>query len=303
MNVSAFVITGFLGSGKTTLIINSVKEHLQDKKVAVIVNEFGEVGLDGKVLKNVYSEVLEISEGCICCKLSQEFESSLIQLIEDYQPEVVIVETSGTSEPFPIMFSLKTVGCSVEGVICVVDSKNFDKYKNEDTAKYQLASSNVIVLNKTDLVSEERLRELEKEIREIKSVYKLRNMFEKEEKEPIYVIYRAMKGKVPAEVFEGVGNPIDIVREVREQPEHGLFQGVIEFDRELSYEELESYLKSLPKNVYRAKGIVKLKDFEYPVYVHYVFGDYDIGSPAVDFEGKPFIVIIGKEVDRGHLLI
>ncbi len=294
MKVSAFVITGFLGSGKTTLILNSVKEHLRDKRVAVVVNEFGEVGLDGSIIEKVYSQVLEISEGCICCKLSQEFESSMVKLIQEYSPQVVVVETSGTSEPFPIMFSLKTVGCSLEGVLCVIDSKNFHRYKDEETAKYQLASSNIVVLNKTDLVSQRELEELEKEVKSIKAKYKLKNMFAKDDKDNPYVIYRAVRGKVPKEVFEGVGSPMEVLRSVESGHGHGLSQRVVRFKDEMPYESLESYLKSLPEQVYRAKGIVKLKELEHPVYVHYVFGDYEIGEPATDYEGESFLVLIGK---------
>ncbi|NPA40885.1 MAG: GTP-binding protein [Aquificae bacterium] len=292
--VSSFVITGYLGSGKTTLILNSVKEHLKDKKVAIVVNEFGEVGLDGKILKNAYSEVLEIEEGCICCKLSQEFESSVMKIMQDYSPDVIIVETSGTSEPFPIIFSLRTVGTAVEGVICVVDSKNFFKYKDEDTAKYQLASSNIIVLNKVDLVSEEELRKVEEEVKNIKANYKLENLFSSEEKKNIYKIYRAVKGAVPKEVFSGVGSPIELKEEVHFHSHEDMGQRVIEFDKEIEYDELEKFFKNLPDNIYRAKGIVKFKDLPYPVFVHYVFGDLDVGTPAMGYEGKSFIVLIGK---------
>ncbi len=265
------------------------------------MNEFGDVGLDGKILKNVYSEVLEISEGCICCKLSQEFESSVIQLIQDYNPEVIVVETSGTSEPFPIMFSLKTVGCSLEGVICVVDSKNFHKYRDEDTAKYQLASSNIVVLNKIDLVSEEEISRLEKEIRSLKRTYRLRNLFKEEDREPRYVIYRAVRGKIPKEVFEGVGSPVELIGSAGSEDGHGLMQRVIRFDRDMDYKELEEYLNSLPEGVYRAKGVVKLRDMDYPVYVHYVFGEYEIGEPATDYEGESFLVLIGRGYEKVHL--
>ena len=292
--ISSYVVTGYLGSGKTTLIINSVREHLKDKKVAVVVNEFGEVGLDGKILKNAYSEVLEIGEGCICCKLSQEFESSVLKIIRDYSPEVIVVEGSGTSEPFPIMFSLRTVGTAVEGVICVVDSKNFFKYKDEDTAKYQLASSNVVVLNKIDLVNEDTLRKVEEEVKDIKENYRLENMFSNEDKKNIYAIYRAVRGVVPPEVFAGTGNPIELKENVHLHTHEDMGQRVVEFERELSYEELMEFLSKLPNNVYRAKGIVKLKDYPYPVFVHYVFGDVDVGMPAQGYEGRSFIVLIGK---------
>ncbi|WP_457600191.1 CobW family GTP-binding protein [Hydrogenivirga sp.] len=292
--ISSFVVTGYLGSGKTTLILNSVREHLKDRKVAIVVNEFGEVGLDGRILKNAYSEVLEIDEGCICCKLSQEFESSVMKIMRDYSPDVIVVESSGTSEPFPIIFSLRTVGTAVEGVLCVVDSKNFLKYKEEDTAKYQLASSNVIVLNKTDLVDEDTLRRVEEEVKRIKESYRLENMFSQEEKRNLYTIHRAVKGVVPPEVFMGAGNPIEIKEKVHLHSHEDMGQRVVEFDRELSYEELMDFLQRLPDSVYRAKGIVKLKDYPYPVFVHYVFGDIDVGMPAEGYAGRSFLVMIGK---------
>lgn len=292
--ISSFVVTGFLGSGKTSLIINSVKEHLKDKKVAIVVNEFGEIGVDGKILSNVYSEVLELSEGCICCKLSAEFESSVRKLLADYQPEVLIVETSGTAEPFPVVFSLKTLGLFVDGVICVVDAKNFPKYKDDETAKYQLGTANVVVLNKIDLVSEEELREVEKEVREIKEKYKLVNMFAPEEPQSFYEVYKSVHGKVPPEVFKGSENPIELAFRLEHQEhDHSHRKGrVVYFEEELTEEELINYLKSLPREVIRAKGIVKLKDYPFPVFVHYIFGDYDVGMPAENYQGKSFLVLI-----------
>ncbi|MDQ7085865.1 MAG: GTP-binding protein [Sulfurovum sp.] len=127
--ISSFVITGFLGVGKTTMLTNSVKANFADKKIAIIVNEFGDIGVDSQILKNVHSEVLEISEGCICCQLAEEFEAGVTEIIQKYDPEIIFVETSGASEPFPIFLSLQNMGISVDGVICVIDSKNFDSYK------------------------------------------------------------------------------------------------------------------------------------------------------------------------------
>ena len=76
--IQSFIITGFLGVGKTTMLTNTVKKYFSDKKVAIVVNEFGDIGIDGDILSNVYSEVLEISEGCICCQLAEEFESGVL---------------------------------------------------------------------------------------------------------------------------------------------------------------------------------------------------------------------------------
>lgn len=292
--VSSFVITGYLGSGKTTLILNSVREHLKHKNIAVIVNEFGEVGLDGRILKNVYSQVLEIEEGCICCKLSQEFEKAVMEIISLYSPEVIIVESSGTSEPFPIVFSLRTVGTAVEGVVCVVDSKNFFRYEKEDTARYQIASANMIVLNKTDLVDEEHLGRVEERVRNIKDTYRIENMFSEEKRRNLYRIYRASGGRVPLEVFEGTGDPLTLLQRHPDHSHGEMGQKVLEIKEDITYKEFKTFMESLPENIYRAKGIVKLKDFPEPLFVHYVFGDLDIGMPAGNYEGKPFLVLIGK---------
>ena len=171
--IQSFILTGFLGVGKTTMLTNTVKEHFGDKKVAIVVNEFGDIGIDGNIVSNVHSEVLEISEGCICCQLAQEFEAGVIEIINKYDPEIIFVETSGASEPFPIFLSLQNLGISIEGVICVTDAKNFDSYKENSTAKYQVGGSNIIVINKTDLVTEEELEAVKQEIIDIKEQYNI----------------------------------------------------------------------------------------------------------------------------------
>ncbi len=290
---SAFVITGFLGSGKTTFIMNTVKEYLNDKRVALIVNEFGEIGVDGKILKNTYSDVVEIEEGCICCKLTREFEISVTKLIKEFSPEVIIVESSGTSEPFPIVFSLKTLGIVVEGIICIVDAKNFYNYKDNTTSLYQIGSSNVIIINKTDLVTEDYLKQLEEDIKVIKDKYKLENMFSKEEKKNLYKIYRSIFGKVSPEIFEGLGSPMDLIRTINvHNHSHTMKSEIIKVPYDISYEDFMNIIENLPDHVIRAKGIIKMKDYPYYLPVHYVFGDVDFGEPINDYKGETFLVAI-----------
>ena len=207
----AFVLTGFLGVGKTTMLTNTVKHHFPDRQIAIIVNEFGDIGIDSKILTNVHSEVLEISEGCICCKLAEEFEKGVNEIIAAYNPEILFVETSGASEPFPIFLSLQNLGVSVEGVICVCDAKNFDAYKENATAKYQIGGSNVIVLNKTDLVSDEEIAAVKREIEQIKEQYNIKNTLTGQTIFNGYVTYEAQQGIVGKEVFEGILDLSEIV--------------------------------------------------------------------------------------------
>jgi G3E family GTPase len=286
----SFVITGYLGSGKTTLLINSARTHFKNKRVAVIVNEFGEVGVDGKVLQNAYSEVIELPEGCICCTLHAEFEKSLAEIRQKYDPEVLLVETSGTSEPFPVILSLQNLSCTVEGIICVIDSANFPRYQEESTALHQIGGSNIIVLNKTDLAEGEVVKELESRVRRIWEKYRVKNFFTGE---PIFdrvSVYRATYGNVPEEVFSGVyslGELVAIAGEHNHHPSHA--REVIELTGGVG--EAEKILAGLGDEVVRAKGIVVEGDSAY--LINYSFGYKDI-APIEGYEGKSFLVLIKR---------
>lgn len=290
----AFVITGFLGSGKTTLLLNSAREHFSGKRVAVIVNELGEVGVDGRVLKNAYSEVLELPEGCICCSLHAEFEKAIEEIRNKYDPEVLLVETSGGAVPFPILISLQALGCSVEGVICLVDCANFHRYKDDSTAKYQIGGSNVIVLNKTDLVEEDQLHQIESEVLEIWKHYRPVNTFTGE---PLYSgvrIYRTIFGKLPAEVFSGAYT-LPELKNLPLEHSHSQHYRVINLIDPVDYEELQKKLKSLPESVIRAKGIVRFKHYPFPVVINYSFGYFDTSIEVSDYSGPSFLVLIESQ--------
>lgn len=294
----SFVITGFLGSGKTTLLINSIKDAFESKKIAVVVNEFGEVGVDGKVLKNVYSEVIELSQGCVCCTLSKEFESAIRELEEKYDLDILFVETSGSSEPFPIILSLQNLSYVIEGVICIVDAKNFYSYIDLLTPKHQIGSSNIIVLNKVDLASKEEIKKIEKEIIDIKKEFGLKNLFTGEEIFKSFKIYKTSFGKLPKEVFEGVFALENITFLNKDSYDHikqdSLNSTIEYFDKPISYEKLKSIFDNLPKEIFRAKGIIKLEGMENPVAINYSFGNFEIGREIMDYKGKFFIVLIGK---------
>ncbi|RMH09133.1 MAG: GTP-binding protein [Aquificota bacterium] len=288
----AFVITGFLGSGKTTLLINSAREHFSNRRVAIIVNELGEVGVDGKVLKNTYSEVLELPEGCICCSLHAEFEKALTEIRERYNPEVLLVETSGGAVPFPVVVSLQALGCVVEGVICLIDAKNFNLYKEDSTAKYQIGGSNILVLNKTDLVSEQELLEVEREVVQTWELYRPVNTFTGEPLYKNFVLYRTTYGKLPAEVFSGTFTLEELKNFTDTHNGHSHNHRVLNIIEPITYEELERRIKSLPPDVVRVKGIVRLKGLPYPLVVNYAFGSLDLSTEVKDYKGASFLVLI-----------
>ena len=301
--IHSFVLTGFLGVGKTTMLTNTVKEHFSDKQIAIIVNEFGDVGVDSKVLKNVHSEVLEISEGCICCKLAEEFEAGVLEIIKTYNPEIIFVETSGASEPFPIFMSLQNLGISVEGVICVVDSKNFNTYKENSTAKYQIGGSNIIVLNKTDLVNDEELLQLKNDVSEIKKQYNIKNNLTGQSIFNNYLLVSAVQGIVPKEIFEGVYRLDDIVDLAQDYSHHNhtekdsITQKVVYLKDGITFAQIDKLMTNLPENIYRAKGVVKTTDVATPLFVNYSFGDVTY-EELTDYKEKSILILIGESIEE-----
>ena len=301
--ISSFVITGFLGVGKTTMLTNSVKQYFPDKKIAIVVNEFGDIGVDSKILTNVYSEVLEISEGCICCQLAEEFESGVSEIIEKYSPEIIFVETSGASEPFPIFLSLQNLGISVEGVICVVDSKNFDAYKENSTAKYQLGGSNIIVMNKIDLITDEEAIAVETEIREVKEKFDIKNTMTGKPIFKNYVLHRAEQGLVNKEVFEGIYRVEDMIelaldlQHLDHTVKDSLTQKVAYFKADIQFKDVDYILDKLPKNIYRVKGVVRVKDVPNAIFINYSFGDVSF-EELVDYDGKSLLIFIGENIEN-----
>lgn len=301
--IQSFIITGFLGVGKTTMLTNTVKEHFSDKKVAIIVNEFGDIGVDGNILSNVYSEVLEISEGCICCQLAQEFESGVIEIMNKYNPEIIFVETSGASEPFPIFLSLQNLGISVEGVICVVDSKNFDSYKDNSTARYQVGGSNIIVLNKTDLVNDDELEAVKKDVIEIKEQYNIKNTLTGQKIFNNYVINNAKQGIVNKEVFEGVYKVDEIIGLAKdyEHLDHttkdSITQKVAYLKEGIEFNDVDEVLKNIPKSIYRVKGVVKTKDVPNPIVINYSFGNVSF-EELDEYNQQSILIFIGEAIDN-----
>lgn len=306
--IQSFVITGFLGVGKTTMLLNTVKKYFSDKKVAIVVNEFGDIGVDGNILSNVYSEVLEISEGCICCQLAQEFESGVIEIMNKYNPEIIFVETSGASEPFPIFLSLQNLGIAVEGVICVVDSKNFNSYKENSTAKYQIGGSNIIVLNKTDLVTNDELEALKNDVIQIKEEYNIKNNLTGKMIFDRYVIDYAQQGLLKKEVFDGVYKVDEILGLAKEyqQDDHttreSITQKVAYLKENILFNDVEEVLNSLPKSIFRVKGVVRTKDIPNPIVINYSFGD--VSFEELDSYTEPSIMIfIGEAIENDVKLL
>ena len=173
------VLTGYLGAGKTTLL-NRILTEDHGKKFAVIVNEFGEAGIDGDLVVGADEEVFEMNNGCICCTV----RGDLIRILDGLMKrkgkfDAIIVETTGLADPAPVaqtFFVDQDVGdaTKLDAVVTVTDAKWLrDRLKDAPEAKNQIAFADVIILNKTDLVTPDELAEVEAAIRAINPYAKL----------------------------------------------------------------------------------------------------------------------------------
>jgi G3E family GTPase len=161
------VITGYLGAGKTTLL-NRILTYEHGKKVAVVVNEFGEVGIDNQLVIDADEEIFEMNNGCICCTV----RGDLIRIIGNLMKrrnkfDHIVIETTGLADPAPVIQTFfvdedMQSKLALDAVVTVVDAKHIWQHWSADEAQEQIAFADVILLNKTDLVTPIELDELEK---------------------------------------------------------------------------------------------------------------------------------------------
>ncbi|AFY32204.1 GTP-binding protein [Calothrix sp. PCC 7507] len=167
------IITGFLGSGKTTLL-NHILTNQQGLKTAVLVNEFGEIGIDNELIVSTGENMVELNNGCICCTINNDLVDAVYKVLErEEKLDYLVVETTGLADPLPV--ALTFLGTELrdltrlDSIITVVDAANYSlDLFNSQAAYSQIAYGDVIILNKADLVDEAALNDLEKKIGEVK---------------------------------------------------------------------------------------------------------------------------------------
>jgi G3E family GTPase len=189
------ILTGFLGAGKTTLL-NHILSNQQGLKTAVLVNEFGEIGIDNDLIIATGDDMVELSNGCICCSINGELLEAVYRILDRPDPvDYLVVETTGLADPLPVAMTFLGSdlrdATRLDSIITLVDAENFGGEMLEgEVARAQIVYSDMILLNKTDLVDQSRLAAVEEQLRAIKTDAR---------------ILHSVKGEVPLPLLLSVG--------------------------------------------------------------------------------------------------
>ncbi len=235
------VITGYLGAGKTTLLLRIAAEC--GMRMAIVMNEFGRIPVDGKVLEGKGVRMVELAGGCVCCSLSGEFSAAVAELVEKARPEWIVVETTGAAEPAALTYDIQEnmPGLRLDAIVTVVDADAMARFPRlGHTGREQIELADILILNKTDLVGED---DRSKTMERMRGMNPRAAILEGERCDiDVGVLFGIARGapaakhkthKIGLEYFDYAGDAIF---------EHGAFL---------------AFLDGLPKEIYRSKGFVR----------------------------------------------
>lgn len=303
------IISGFLGAGKTTLINKFLNEAYRGEKLALLENEFGEIGIDGDFLKGDNLNVMEIANGCICCSLQGNFIDGMCELIEKFNPDRVIIEPTGIGKISDIISACrevyKKIDVRINAVITVVNAVMFPIFSNVggDFFQEQIKEAKVIVLSCVQNITDEDMQ-LDSIISYIKEMNPKAVIFSKpwEKLDSIEIIATSEL------LCDGVFHLSDEGEEHHhhdEDDEHhhlGGFESYsFYFDDDLQLERINEFIFDLKSGkfgeIFRGKGFIK-SDGKF-LKLDYVYGEFFIDE--VVYEGKGKIVIIGKNIKENEI--
>ncbi len=328
------IITGFLGSGKTTLL-NHILTNQEGLKTAVLVNEFGEIGIDNELIVSTDGSMVELSNGCICCTINDDLVNAVNKILERQEEiDYLLVETSGLADPLPVALTFLETELRdmtrLDSIVTLIDCANYSEaLSNYQAIESQIQYGDIIVLNKTDLVDEADVDSLEVKIRNFKKNSR---------------ILRTQKAQVPLALvlsvglfesdkyFEGADSESkhysrqsnhqenDDLTSLSTQSDHSLnfinFQYYqsdhlendgftslsIQSDRPLSMRKFQYFLNNeLPENVFRAKGILWFEESPKRHIFHLCGKRFSFEDEEWKGEKKIQLVLIGQNLDHDKL--
>ena len=317
------IISGFLGSGKTTLLNHILKNQI-GIKTAVLVNEFGEIGIDNELIIESSEDMIELNNGCICCTINGELLNTVSKVLE--RPEKIdylIVETTGLADPLPVAMTFAAGNLRekvrLDSIITLVDAENFNfDIEKSNVAYSQILYGDILLLNKCDLVNEGHLKKIENRINEIK-------------KEPR--ILRSINSEVGLQTIMSVGlfetdtfqfqeNKKNISNKSHDHSSHshdhsshshdhsshshdlsnnieGFTSVSFKSSEPFSLRKFQYFLDNqISKNVFRAKGILWFKESERKHIFHLSGKRFSLDDEEWTKVKSNKIVLIGKDLDH-----
>jgi len=297
--VAVDIVTGFLGSGKTTLLRHALDRVLAGQRVAVIVNEIGDIGIDGRVISGLQhiEKMVELDSGCICCSIDEyRFDLAVGEIIEAVDPTLIVIETTGVADPSAIVPRIERSGLGLDAIVTVVDAEHYvDSLKHSRVVAAQVRAADFIVVNKSDLISARALIALKKRLRRLNRRADL---------------VACERGRVDADVLFATG--VRRLRDARSGPPDpesltGATRTAVEdevsvfsyrSDRSLDHRRFERFLAGLPPEILRAKGFVRISGNPWNALFNFTCGRYDLKWVQLgDGAGATQAVFIGRRVD------
>ncbi|MBI3588111.1 GTP-binding protein [Candidatus Micrarchaeota archaeon] len=281
------ILTGYLGAGKTTLL-QRLLHHAQKSglKLAVLMNEFGEIGIDTKTIKagrNV--DVVEMAGGCVCCSMTGEFEAAVREVIGKFHPEHIVLEATGVAEPDAIAFDVREALPQVrlDAIITIVDADALVRFPSLGrTGRTQIEMADIILLNKKDLVDAPGMQDARKAVGEINARA---------------AIIPTVRCDADPQMLLGVNaeEKKTAKNEAHESEKTGSF--VFKAEKPMDETKAAAILEKLPSGIYRAKGFVTVGDGKGVKTLLYNFVAGRAEFEPFAKEGKTALVFIGEGIN------
>ncbi|MCU0550187.1 MAG: GTP-binding protein [Leptolyngbya sp. Prado105] len=301
------IITGYLGSGKTTLL-NHILHHDHGRKVAVIVNEFGDVGIDSQLVMNADEEILEMNNGCICCTVRGDLIRIVSNLIEKREKfDHLVIETTGLADPAPVIQSffvdeIMRSKTELDAVVTIVDAKHIWEHWDSSEAQEQIAFADVILLNKIDLVSVQQIEELENRIRAINAFAKVHRTHNCD------LTIDAVLGVKAFDLKNALSIDSEFLNEAAHDHDETVFSisivepGIVDGDKLTTW--LNQLVQTQGQNLFRMKGILNIDDEDRRFVLQGVHMLLE-GRPGrpwkLDEPRRNELVFIGRELPEAEL--
>jgi len=311
MKTPVYTISGFLGAGKTTFVNGLLAQLTGNVNVAIIVNELGEINIDGRIIEKKDYWLQEITQGCICCTLRAELADALISIVEDNAPDFILVETTGVARPKQIVseFHLKRLSEKVfsKQIICFLDAVVYARVGHKmPIINLQVEEADVIILNKIDLVGQEDLPLIRDRLKAFtggnKTVYE--TCYGKIEYKEIFSEMRGVQMPIKDVLPKCLSEDEFFQTEFPMQHGHGFLnstEGFATISLEAAattHDALKTFFNKHQKKIIRAKGLLKTKSG------NKILQFSSSGLQMEDFNKdltKSELVLIVKDEDRGTI--